>query len=64
MIATERRSVAGVYVAADLARIKNTALLAIGRETEPAANFWAVSFFTRGIEWRWKFLSQAKSIKR
>jgi hypothetical protein len=56
--------VAGVYVAADLARIKNTALLAIGREAEPAANFWAVSFFTRGIKWRWKFLSQAKSIKR
>jgi len=40
--------VAGVFVAADLARIKNTALLAIGREAEPAANFWAVSFFSKG----------------
>ena len=52
VMATERRSVAGVYVAADLARIKNTALLAIGLRAEPAANFWEVSFFARGIEWR------------
>ena len=36
-------------VAADLARIKNTALLAIGREAEPAANFGAVLFFTREV---------------
>ena len=39
---------AGAFVAADLARIKNTALLAIGLRAEPAANFWTVLFFTRG----------------
>jgi hypothetical protein len=44
--------VAGVFVAADLARIKNTALLAIGREAEPAALFVVVFIFSRGIKWR------------
>jgi hypothetical protein len=37
--------VAGVFVAAYLARTKNTAQLAIGRKTEPAASFGMVSFF-------------------